>query len=118
MAEGLTLKADANLIRAVFENLIGNAWKYTRNRETARIQVGSMVRGGATVIYVRDNGVGFDMLFRDKLFMPFQRLHDAQEFEGHGLGLAAAKRIVVRHGGSLEADARPDFGATFYLQVP
>ncbi len=118
VADGLTLMADANLIRAVFENLIGNAWKYTRNRDTARIQVGRMVRAGAEVIYVRDNGVGFDMLFRDKLFMPFQRLHDAQEFEGHGLGLAAAKRIVVRHGGSLEADARPDFGATFYLQMP
>lgn len=118
VADGLTLKADANLMRAVFENLIGNAWKYTRTRETARIQVGSMVRAGVEVIYVRDNGVGFDMLFREKLFMPFQRLHQAREFEGHGLGLAAAKRIVLRHGGTLEADARPDLGATFYLRVP
>lgn len=117
VADGLTLRGDANLLRAVFENLLGNAWKYTRPRDPARIEVDRTVRAGRPTIYVRDNGIGFDMSYRSKLFMPFQRLHSGTEYEGSGLGLAAAWRIVVRHGGTLDAEAWPDIGATFYVNL-
>ncbi len=118
VADGLKVEGDPNLLRGVFENLLSNAWKYTRLRDPARIEVGCTVRGGRQALYVRDNGIGFDMSYRDKLFMPFQRLHPQGEYEGSGLGLAAARRIVVKHGGSIEAEGRPDFGATFYIMLP
>ena len=110
--------ADAGMMRALMENLIGNAWKFTRTRAFAEIEVGARFDYGRPVFYVRDNGVGFDMRLRERLFMPFQRLHPAGTYEGSGLGLAAARRIVMRHGGTLDAEARLDLGATFYVWLP
>jgi len=89
------------------ENLIGNAWKFTREREVARIEFGWEERRGERVYYVRDNGVGFDMAYADKLFRPFQRLHSTSEFEGTGIGLAAVRRVVERHGGRVWAEGEP-----------
>lgn len=110
----LVVVGDPPLLRAVMENLLGNAWKYTSSRRRARIEVGARAGG----CFVRDNGIGFDMAFKDRLFMPFQRLHESLAIAGDGLGLAAAKRIVDRHGGRLWAEGRPDMGATFYLELP
>ncbi len=106
------------LIRQVFENLIQNAIKFTRTREPARIEVGFKRGDGEDIYYVRDNGVGFDMRYVDKLFGVFQRLHRAEEFEGTGVGLAIVQRIVNRHGGRVWAESAPDQGATFYFSMP
>jgi PAS domain S-box-containing protein len=105
---------DPRLLRHVVANLLGNALKYTRGREPAQIEVG--YDGGA--YFVRDNGAGFDPRYADKLFQVFQRLHKAEEYEGTGVGLALASRIITRHGGRIWADAAPDRGATFYFTVP
>jgi PAS domain S-box-containing protein len=110
-------RCDPGLMRIVFTNLIANAVKYTRPRRPARIEVGSTAIGDRTVLYVRDNGVGFDMQYADKLFGVFQRLHAAQEFEGTGVGLATVRRIVHKHGGEIWAESAPDAGATFYLTI-
>ncbi|MBL8512243.1 MAG: PAS domain-containing protein, partial [Betaproteobacteria bacterium] len=118
VADGLVAKADPNLLRAVLENLIGNAWKYTQDRNPARIDVGQTRFENQPTFYIRDNGMGFDMSFRDKLFKPFQRLHTDTAIPGSGLGLAVSKRIIVRHGGNIFAEARPGFGATFYFTLP
>lgn len=107
---GLVVDGDPTLVRAALDNLIGNAWKYTAKRHDARIEVG---RTGDGALFVRDNGVGFDMTYADKLFVPFHRLHS--EFEGTGIGLATVERIARRHNGRVWADAAPDRGATFYL---
>jgi len=98
----------------MLENLIGNAWKYSAPRERARIEVGREVAGDQEIFFVRDNGVGFDMAYQDKLFGPFQRLHGA-EFEGTGIGLATVKRIVERHQGRVWAHGVVDQGATVYF---
>jgi light-regulated signal transduction histidine kinase (bacteriophytochrome) len=111
--DDLTASADATLTRALLENLLGNAWKYTARRPDARIEVGASVGREGVVYHVRDNGAGFDMAEAAKLFLPFQRLHAEEEFEGSGVGLATVERIVSRHGGRIWAEAAPGAGATF-----
>ena len=106
-------KCDPVLIKQVFQNLISNALKFTRPRERAVIEIGHREQQGETVIFVRDNGVGFNMKYVDKLFGVFQRLHRAEDFEGTGIGLARVQRIVHKHGGRVWAEAEPDKGATF-----
>ena len=108
----MTAMGDPMLLRALYENLIGNAWKFTRHRTPAKIEVGVEDRAGERVYYVRDNGAGFDQSFVDKLFAPFQRLHAATEFEGSGIGLATAHKIVARHGGRIWAEGATGEGAT------
>ena len=112
---GIMAHADSRLIRAVLENLLGNAWKFTVRQNRARIEFGRREIDGRMVYFVRDNGAGFDMQYSDKLFGAFQRLHRAEEFEGTGIGLATVQRIVSRHGGSVWAEAEVDKGATFFF---
>ena len=117
IAPGLRVNGDAKLVRILVRNLISNAWKFTRNEARATISVGSETVGGETRIFVRDNGVGFDMIYAHKLFGPFQRLHSQSEFAGEGIGLAAAQRIVNRHGGRIWAEGVVGEGAAFYFVI-
>jgi len=113
---GITVQGDRVLLGQLLENLLGNAWKYTCHREQARIELGTVRIGDQEAFFVRDNGVGFDMAYQDKLFRPFQRLHGS-EFEGTGIGLATVKRIVERHGGTVWVEAGVDQGATVYFTL-
>ncbi len=115
---GLRARADPGLTRAIYENLLGNAWKFTAKTQDARIEVGALPKGGERAFFVRDNGAGFDMRYADRLFGAFQRLHDAREFEGTGVGLATVQRIVHRHGGRIWAEAAVGKGASFYFTLP
>lgn len=114
--DNIAAEADPTLLAAALEALLQNAWKFTRDRDPARIEVG-VQRARPTVYFVRDNGVGFDTRYADKLFRPFQRMHTEREFEGAGIGLATAHRIIRRHGGRIWAEAAPDKGATFYFTL-
>lgn len=109
---------DPSLLDSVFQNLLSNALKYTRTRQTARIQVSAYPEESWITIAISDNGVGFDEKYADKLFGVFQRLHSADEFDGIGIGLANVRRIVTRHGGTINAKGEVDKGATFYLSFP
>jgi light-regulated signal transduction histidine kinase (bacteriophytochrome) len=109
--------ADASLLRQLFVNLLSNAFKYTRKTERALIEVGSELRGEEQVFFVRDNGLGFDMTRAENMFDAFQRMHRDDQFEGNGVGLSIAQRIVQRHGGRIWAEAVPDKGASFYFTV-
>ncbi len=115
---GVLAHVDRALFDAVLENLLGNAWKFTRTREQARIEFGTRTEGGDRVFFVRDNGAGFDMEYSAKLFGAFQRLHRQDEFEGTGVGLATVHRIVARHGGRIWAEGKVGQGATFYFTIP
>ncbi|MGZ3330548.1 MAG: sensor histidine kinase [Gemmatimonadaceae bacterium] len=111
------VECDPGLMRIVFTNLLSNAVKYTRPRAKAVIEIGQTVGDAQSVIYVRDNGVGFDMKYSDKLFGVFQRLHRVNEFEGAGVGLATVHRIIRKHSGRIWADSAPDQGATFFFTL-
>ena len=115
IADGLTVSGDRRLVRILVGNLINNAWKFTSKERATSIEVGSELVDGETRSFVRDNGVGFDMIYGHKLFGAFQRLHSQSEFPGAGIGLATVRRIVNRHGGRAWAEGAVGEGATFYF---
>jgi PAS domain S-box-containing protein len=117
IAEGLTCQGDSRLLGIAFENLLGNAWKFTGKRPDPRIEFGVTQNNARSAFFVSDNGAGFDMAFSDKLFGVFQRLHAGTEFEGTGIGLATVQRIIRRHGGRIWAEGAPEQGATFYFTI-
>jgi light-regulated signal transduction histidine kinase (bacteriophytochrome) len=112
---GIVASGDRRLVQILLANLINNAWKFSRTSPSPRITVGQEMVGGESRIFVRDNGVGFDMIDSHRLFGAFQRLHSQSEFPGAGIGLATARRIVNRHGGRVWAEGVVGEGATFYF---
>jgi light-regulated signal transduction histidine kinase (bacteriophytochrome) len=116
--DGLVAHADRRLIQIALENLLGNAWKFTAKGASATIEVRAERHAGDLVFVVRDNGAGFDMTYADKLFLPFQRLHDMADFPGTGIGLAIVRRIVDRHGGRVWAEGAIGRGATMFFTIP
>ena len=116
--EGLWADVDLQLARTLFDNLIGNAWKFTSRIPAARITFGAIDDNGTRGFFIRDNGAGFDMAYASNLFAPFQRLHTVTEFPGTGIGLATVQRIVHRHGGRIWAEGRVDEGAVFHFTLP
>jgi light-regulated signal transduction histidine kinase (bacteriophytochrome) len=115
--QGIIAKADSNLMHVVLENLLGNAWKFTSKKQKARIELGTFEQHKEIIYYVCDNGAGFDMAFAHKLFGAFQRLHNAEDYPGDGIGLTSVQRIIHRHGGRVWAEGKPDEGATFYFTL-
>jgi PAS domain S-box-containing protein len=118
LAPGLVAEGDPNLIRIALDNLLRNAWKFTQKRRVACIHVGVAHQNDEAIYFVRDNGAGFDMTYVDKLFIPFQRLHSAKDFDGTGIGLAIVQRVILRHGGRIWAEGREEEGATFHFTLP
>jgi light-regulated signal transduction histidine kinase (bacteriophytochrome) len=110
-------EGDEGLLREVLDNLLDNAWKFTRNTARAEVEFGARQRDGETAYFVRDNGRGFDMAFAGRLFQAFQRLHSPNEFPGTGVGLSIARRVVEHHGGRIWAEAAEDKGAAFYFTL-
>jgi PAS domain S-box-containing protein len=117
IAPNMHANGDKNLLGLVLQNLLGNAWKYSSKTSEPRIEMGTLEHNGKRAYFVRDNGVGFDMTYADKLFKPFQRLHKATEFTGTGIGLATVQRIIRRHGGEVWAESKVGEGATFYFTL-
>lgn len=115
--EGIVAEGDAQLLRIALQNLLDNAWKYSSKAEHPQVTVGSQLHDGRNVIFIRDNGVGFDMSQAGKLFVPFQRLHSDDQFKGTGIGLATVKRIIVKHGGTIEVQSEPGNGSTFSFSL-
>ncbi len=113
----MAVKADCGLIQNVLHNLLANAWKFTSQAEDARIEFGRRNDNGEYVYFVRDNGVGFDTGRAQRLFQPFVRLHDKRDFDGSGVGLATAKRIIERHGGRIWVESRAGEGAVFFFTL-
>lgn len=118
VTDGVVVNGDRKLLRVLLDNLIGNAWKYSRMQEDAVIEFGMNEIDGKQVCFVRDNGAGFDMTESEKLFLPFQRLSGTESYEGHGIGLATVQRIIERHNGRIWAESERAKGATFYFTLP
>jgi len=118
IAASAAVHGDRRLLVVLMENLLGNAWTFTSKHPRARIEFGVTEREDERVYFVRDDGAGFDMAHVEKLFVPFQRLHTTSDFPGNGVGLATVRRIVLRHGGRVWAEAMPEKGATFYFTLP
>jgi len=117
IASGLVAKGDKTLLRIVFQNLFDNAWKYTGKKASARIELGRVTKDGEETFFIKDNGTGFNMEYKDKLFAAFQRLHGS-DYEGTGIGLATVERIILRHDGRIWAESDLNEGATFYFRLP
>ena len=113
----LNIDGDERLLRIMLENLLGNAWKFTRKQDHAKIEFGVTEIDRGTAFYIRDNGVGFNMEYANTIFNVFQRLHSSSEFEGSGIGLATVQRIVRMHGGRVWAESKKGAGATFYFTL-
>lgn len=116
--KNMTAHGDESLLRILLTNILQNALKYTSGREVAEITVGSVVRGGRTWFFVRDNGIGFQEEYSGRLFKPFERLPNSRGMKGHGIGLATSARVVERHKGVIRAEGSPDGGATIYFFIP
>jgi len=115
--KGIEVLGDAGLMRIVMENLLGNAWKYTQNISQAKISFGIREENGVHELFVKDNGVGFEMAYATKIFQPFQRLHRSADYPGNGIGLATVKRIVQKHGGDVRAHSIANQGTTIFLRL-
>jgi signal transduction histidine kinase len=116
---GLYATGDPRLIRLVVDNLFDNAWKFTAHHSTPQVEFGAKLsEHGDPIFFVRDNGIGFDMKYADRIFEPFHRLVRVDEYEGSGIGLATVQRIIIRHGGRIWIESEPDQGATFYFTLP
>jgi signal transduction histidine kinase len=117
IADGLAAEGDPRLLRQALENLLANAWKFTGRSERTRIEVGNASVDGQASFFVRDNGVGFDMKYADRLFAPFQRFHSVKDFPGTGIGLSTVHRIVLRHGGRVWCESAPGAGTSLYFTL-
>jgi light-regulated signal transduction histidine kinase (bacteriophytochrome) len=117
VADDLTAVGDRDLLRVVLANLLGNAWKFTANTDDARIEFSGDTENDRPEFVVRDNGAGFGMAYADQLFAAFQRLHQEDEFPNIGVGLATARRIIRRHGGSIRGEGQPNEGAGFHFDL-
>jgi light-regulated signal transduction histidine kinase (bacteriophytochrome) len=118
ISDNVRARCDQRLIKLVIQNLLDNAWKFTSKLPKAQIEFSSQDQEGEVVFFVKDNGAGFNMEYKDKLFIPFQRLHQDEDFEGSGIGLATVQRIINRHGGRVWAESELDTGSTFYFTIP
>lgn len=116
--EGMRIRGDEGLIRLALENLMSNAVKYSQKSAKPRVEIGYQTTEGSTVYFIRDNGIGFEMTYAERIFRPFERLHRHSEYPGTGIGLANARRVITKHGGEIWAESHPERGAVFYFTVP